>query len=778
MPEDPARRDGTHRNQPSRLTKSKKAESPCCEEFCIFVESLGKAPVSSLILSEQLSISSPTGAVLDQLRSLVQKHWGFGSFRPLQPEAMRRVLEGCDSVVVLPTGGGKSLCFQAPALLLSGLAVVVSPLISLMKDQVDALVDIGVPAACVNSTLTMDERRQVTEEIRAGRLKLLYLSPERLMTDKTLQFLQTMPVSFFAIDEAHCISDWGHDFRPEYRMLSRLKESFPKVGVHAYTATATERVRQDIARELRLVNPSILVGSFDRPNLIYRVKQRTAKLEQILEVIGRHAGESGIIYCIRRADVDELCELLTQKGISALPYHAGMTDADRKQNQDAFMSEKAKIVVATVAFGMGIDKSDVRFVIHAAAPKSLEHYQQESGRAGRDGLDAECCLFYSGGDFALWRHIQRDLPEGAYQIALQSLEGIESFCSALTCRRQAILNHFGQELKTGDCGGCDVCIGEMERVDDELVISQKILSAVLRLRESFGGAYTAQTLIGARDKRILDNAHDKLSTFGLLAGHDKKAVRGWIEQLVRQNCLRKVGDYRLLQVTLLGKQVLKGELTPKLLKPAVKPGREARVSRVAWEGVDRGLFDTLRIWRKNLADSRGLPPFIIFADTTLRDLARRRPSTEAGLLQVHGMGEKKLSDYGAALLKLIESYCKEHEVAMNVAAKLSETPPANEPSGAKRQAFTLFAQGKSIEVVMKAVERARSTTTEYLADFIQQEGINDPSAWLEPEVIDKVRQSAATLGLDRLRPIFDAHAGAISYDQIRIALACLRNEQR
>src|SRR5947207_2593515 len=338
---------------------------------------------------------------------------------------MQSVLVGRDSVVVLPTGGGKSLCFQAPALAMEGLAVVISPLISLMKDQVDALADSGVPAACVNSSLSQDDKRRVADEIRSGRLKLLYLSPERLMTERTLQFLRQTPVSFFAIDEAHCISDWGHDFRPEYRMLKALKETFPAIGVHAYTATATERVRHDIARELRLQEPEILVGSFDRPNLVYRVARRTDLLRQVREVIDRHPDDSGIIYCIRRADVDNLTASLVESGLSALPYHAGLDDDTRRQNQDDFIKDRARIIVATVAFGMGIDKSDVRYVVHAGAPKSLEHYQQESGRAGRDGLEAECCLFHTGADFQTWRKVQAELPLPAHQIALHVLEGIE-----------------------------------------------------------------------------------------------------------------------------------------------------------------------------------------------------------------------------------------------------------------------------------------------------------------------------------------------------------------
>ncbi|MFQ5734966.1 MAG: RecQ family ATP-dependent DNA helicase, partial [Planctomycetaceae bacterium] len=346
------------------------------------------------------------------LTDVLSKYWGFDRFLPLQEEAMRCVLNAQDSVVVLPTGGGKSLCFQAPALCLDGLAVVASPLISLMKDQVDALRSCGIPAACLNSSLSREERRDVAGEIRRGRLRLLYAAPEWLVLATTIEFLKQANVSLIAIDEAHCISAWGHDFRPEYRELRVLREAFPEVGIHAYTATATVQVREDIARELCLTDPKILVGSFDRPNLIYKVERRTGGIRQICEIVDRHSKESGIVYCITRAEVDRTCATLTDLGYRALPYHAGMDADTRRKNQEAFIKDDVDIIVATVAFGMGIDKPNVRYVIHAGMPKSIEHYQQESGRAGRDGLEAECCLLYSSGDYGQWRRILESAEAG------------------------------------------------------------------------------------------------------------------------------------------------------------------------------------------------------------------------------------------------------------------------------------------------------------------------------------------------------------------------------
>jgi ATP-dependent DNA helicase RecQ len=590
---------------------------------------------------------------MDELRALLQKYWGYDDFRPLQAEAMQAVVAGRDSVVVLPTGGGKSLCFQAPALCQPGLAVVVSPLISLMKDQVDALCDCGVPAACVNSTLLPAEKRRVADEVRSGRVKLLYLSPERLMTDRTLEFLGSLAVSFFAIDEAHCISEWGHDFRPEYRMLRRLKETFPGAAVHAYTATATRRVRDDIVRELQLQNPEILIGSFDRPNLVYRVQARKQLLRQVREVIDRHPNDSGLIYCIRRTDVEALCADLQAAGYKALPYHAGLLDETRKANQDAFINDRAKIIVATVAFGMGIDKSDVRYVIHAAAPKSLENYLQESGRAGRDGLEAECCLFYSAGDFRTWRKMQEELPEAAFNAAVSLLTAIDGYCNGVVCRHRVLAAYFGQELPGDNCGACDVCLAELDLAEDPLVLGQKILSCVHRLGENFGGDYTAQVLAGAREQRILANAHDKLSTWGILTGDDKKSIRGWIEQLVAQGFLEKSGDYNVLRITPDGRRLLKGELIPRLLRPAKRPRKTSQAARDSWEGVDRDIFETLRRFRRDKASERGQAPFILFSDATLRDLARHRPTTLEDLRRIRGIGDKKLADYGLDLIRLL-----------------------------------------------------------------------------------------------------------------------------
>ncbi len=596
------------------------------------------------------------GPTMDDLRETIRRIWGYRSLLPLQQEAMTAVLDGRDSIVVLPTGGGKSLCYQAPAAAQEKLAVVVSPLISLMKDQVDGLVQVGVAAACLNSAMTPGERARVEAALAAGRVRLLYAAPERVVLPGFLTLLQRVGVQFFAVDEAHCISQWGHDFRPEYRQLRLLRETFPTVAVHAYTATATREVRADIAAELRLARPEILIGSFDRPNLTYRIQSRAERLRQLLAAVGRHQGEAGIIYCIRRAEVDELAEVLRRRGYRAAPYHAGLSDEARRQNQEAFANERVDIVVATVAFGMGIDRSNVRYVIHAGMPRSIEHYQQEAGRAGRDGLPAECLLLYSGADYAVWRSILTADGAEAPPWALKKLGEMYGLCQSGQCRHRTLVRYFGQEYRPGPCGACDVCLGEVETISDSLVVAQKVLSCVVRVGERFGADHVADVLRGAGTDRILSAKHNRLSTYGLLKEYPKTVLREWIEQLLGQGFLaRAEGAYPTLRVTDSGRGLLRGQGAVSLTRPLIRPSRKTTPAPVA-PGEDPGLFEVLRTLRREIAQERGVPPYLIFNDATLREMARLRPVTDEALLRVKGVGERKQLDFGPRFLQLLRAY--------------------------------------------------------------------------------------------------------------------------
>jgi ATP-dependent DNA helicase RecQ len=597
------------------------------------------------------------------LQQVLERYWGYTTFRPLQREAMDAIVNRRDSLVVMPTGAGKSLCFQAPALLGNGLAVVVSPLISLMKDQVDTLVGNGVAAACYNSAQAADHKASVAAGLREGRYRLLYVSPERLAgegSDGFLAMLGRCQVSFMAVDEAHCISQWGHDFRPEYRQLGRLRSLFADLSLHAYTATATGRVRRDIVGQLGLRNHVELIGSFDRPNLVYRVLARADLKRQLTDILGRHRGQAGIVYCTSRREVDALTAWLAESGVRARAYHAGLADEERSRNQDAFLDEHADVVVATVAFGMGIDRSDVRFVVHAGAPQSLEHYQQESGRAGRDGLEAECVLIYSTADFLKWR-VMLERSGELTEARRSLLRDMEGYAASVGCRHRHLIGYFGQTLEKTDCGACDFCLDELEALGDPAMLARKVLSCVARVGQRFGATHVTSVLRGNASETITSRRHHELSTFGLLAEATVAEVRGYIEQLAGQGFLRQLGDeFPVLALTDRGVALLKDALSApdlslaRLRRPVKgRSATRARVETESWQGVDRDLFERLRALRLEIARERGVPPYVIFHDSTLRDMARLKPNTPEALRQVYGVGERKAADLGDAFLAAI-----------------------------------------------------------------------------------------------------------------------------
>jgi ATP-dependent DNA helicase RecQ len=726
---------------------------------------------------------------MQDLLNIIEKHWGFRSLRPLQEEAMRAVISGRDSLVVMPTGGGKSLCFQAPAMLQGGTTVVVSPLIALMKDQVDGLKACGIPAVQIDSSLSAAERFAYEMDVRQGAIRLLFVSPERLTVPEFCSLLRSANVKTFAIDEAHCISHWGHDFRPEYRMLGRIKELFPGAAVHGYTATATEQVRRDISSQLGQRNPIVLVGNFDRPNLTYRVLQKTDVDAQVREVIERHPGEAGIIYCLRRRDVEDVNAMIQARGFKSLPYHAGMDSEERRRVQDAFAEERCDLIVATVAFGMGIDRSNIRFVLHTSMPKSVEHYQQETGRAGRDGLEAECVLFHSGSDYMSWKNIlqksasENEVGPDFLRNALKHLDDMDRYARASVCRHRALVNYFGQRYDAPSCSACDSCLGDRERVPDSTVIAQKVLSCVARVKERFGVGHVVSILRGEDTERVRSLQHDQLTTFGLLREYPKVVIRDWVYQLVASGLLIKEGDeYPILKLNDASWEVMRKQREVALLQNVRRAkGEKVKASQAdttSWEGVDRGLFEALKAWRGEQAQKAQKPAYIIFSDATLRELARVRPSTLPAMHMVYGIGEQKLRDFGQVVLDLITDYCLEHRLLMD----LSAPPPKPQPPKARNitpamaHAFSLFRQGTPLEDVMHQMNRARSTVCDYLCEYIRVEKPADVSPWIDRATFDVIAQAARQVGTDRLKPIHIALGEKYDYDKIRIVVTHLTRD--
>jgi ATP-dependent DNA helicase RecQ len=496
----------------------------------------------------------------------------------------------------------------------------------------------------------------------------------------------------------------------------------------------------------------------------------------------RFRDQSGIVYCITRAEVDRTTTLLRELGYSALPYHAGLSDDERARNQDAFLTEQVNTIVATIAFGMGIDKSNVRYVIHAGMPKSLENYQQESGRAGRDGVEAECRLLFSGRDLMTWKRMLGDLPVEARDAATTALEKMNAYATAVTCRHKQLVEHFGQEWTRGACNACDVCLGKLAVVDDALVIGQKILSCVLRLEERFGADYVSQVLVGSQEQRIMSAGHNQLSTWGLLRDLRRQDVRQWIEQLVNQGFLRKEGEFNTVEVTDEGRQLLRGQCTPMLLQPvkSVSRATASKPTADSWEGVDSQLFDELRQLRREIAAERAVPAYIVFGDATLRDMARERPSSLPGLLEVRGFGQQKLADFGEQFVNCIVNHCRQHSLETDVRASNAQPTihprtMATPPTASAVQSFHLFDEGLSVEQVAERLGRAPSTVFGYLESYIRHRQVKDVSAWLKTGEFEQVESAVQNVGLERLRPVFEALDGRVSFEHIRIVVACLAN---
>ena len=598
-----------------------------------------------------------------QLLSLLKQVFGYTGFRPHQEEIIRDALAGRDVFALLPTGGGKSLCFQLPALARPGLTVVISPLIALMKDQVDQLCANGVAATFLNSSLSEKERKARWRGLHQGEFKLLYLSPERLMIGEGSLFdaLRQWNVQQVAVDEAHCISEWGHDFRPEYRQLSLLREQFTELPFMALTATATTRVRDDIIRQLRLKDPSVHVASFNRPNLTYRVIPKSQAYRQVLDFVKARPKESGIVYCFSRASADSLAAKLAQDGVKSLAYHAGLTGKERSANQDSFLRDEVRVVCATVAFGMGINKPNVRFVIHHDLPKNIEGYYQETGRAGRDGLPGECLLLYSPGDVAKQTAFiaeKTDLEE--QRIAREQLQQISHYADSSECRRAGLLGYFGEVYPQANCGTCDNCLSPRSTWDGT-VAAQKFLSCVFRIRQKSGFGtgfnHVIAVLTGSESEKVIQWGHDKLSTYGIGADLSRNEWASIGRELVRLGYLRQTSEqFSVLEMTPDGMAALKDRRSITLTKPMERSRPKAE--RVGDIDCDELLFEKLRILRKSQADSLGVPPYIVFGDNSLRLMARELPTTDEEFLTISGVGERKLRDYGEAFLTEIREHLR------------------------------------------------------------------------------------------------------------------------
>jgi ATP-dependent DNA helicase RecQ len=711
---------------------------------------------------------------VEKLASRLKQTFGYDEFRPLQREIMETTLAGRDVVAILPTGAGKSLCYQLPALVRDGLTVVVSPLIALMKDQVDQLDAAGVAATFLNSTLDSDEARRRIAGLDAGEYQLLYVAPERLMLPDFLSRLAGWKVTALAVDEAHCISEWGHDFRPEYRRLKEVRQMLPGISILALTATATERVRADISVQLELRDPQVFLASFNRPNLIYRVIPKAGVAAQVCNFVAARPGDSGIVYCQSRRSTEELAATLRKQGFPAVAYHAGLDPAERAGNQDAFLRDEARIVCATVAFGMGINKPNVRYVIHADLPKNIEGYYQETGRAGRDGLPADCLLLFSRGDVMKLTKFLEDIPDGeARQVAHVQLDKMTHFAEDDACRRVGLLGYFGENWPQENCGGCDHCLSPREKWDATIDV-QKLLSCVLRIRQaggfSVGLNHVADVLHGGRTEKILRWNHDKITTHGI--GKDQPRTH-WVDlgrQLLRHGLLAASEDrFPTVAVSHRGVEVLKKRETVMLTRAPEMPGTAAR--RSGEIPCDTGLFDRLRELRKELAVARNVPPYVIFSDVTLRHFSRDYPLDDAALLRVPGVGEKKLDDFGRAFIEPIRLWLVENDRQQFEPLGNAPAPPPRPTGitgGTAALSLEAFEAGSSIPEIASSRNLTESTIENHLAQAIENGARFDVRRLYTPD--EEAEMRAALDGYDELalKPVFEQLGGRISYGKLKM----------
>ncbi len=706
---------------------------------------------------------------LENARTALKKYYGYDSFRPLQAEVIQAIFDKKDVLLLMPTGGGKSVCFQIPAVTMDGTCVVVSPLISLMKDQVEAMRANGIRAAFLNSSLTYQEQQKVENDLFNGHLDLLYTSPEKMASQEFLPLLRSAKICLFAIDEAHCISAWGHDFRPEYRQLRFLKKTFPQIPVIALTATADKLTRKDIVVQAELQNPQIFIASFDRPNLSLEVRPGRKKIEQIIEFIEKRPNQPGIVYCLSRKSTEMLAEKLRENGVNAAAYHAGLDERTRPKVQEDFINDKTTVICATIAFGMGIDKGNVRWVIHYNLPKNLEGYYQEIGRSGRDGSEADTLLFYSAGDVAMLREFITEGDGQHREIQLAKLERMHQYATALICRRKILLNYFNETMLE-NCGNCDVCKNPPKDFDGT-VIAQKALSAVSRLSEQVSAGMLVDVLRGSKSYNLVSNGYDKIKTYG--AGKDLKQEEWffYLEQLVNQGLIEiAYDDHSKVKLTEASKSVLFDGQKVKLVRAEIikerKEEAEAKTVTRTKRTTERQrvrdeLFEHLRQLRIDLARKKGMPPYIIFGDATLEEMAAERPATEADLSQISGVGEQKLAEFGRVFLDAIQDFilAKKDEGMRIAGSTYLET-------------FQLYKQGATVDEI--ATQRGIQTTTvfsHYAYLYEKGENIN---IWAFMNKVEAQRVAEVLHGMEppyKLQDVFLALNEEVEYGKIRLGIA-------
>lgn len=711
------------------------------------------------------------------LLTALKTHFGYGEFRPHQADIITATLAGRDVLAILPTGAGKSLCFQLPAIVEDGVTVVVSPLIALMNDQVTALRTGGLPAAAIHSALDSDAIKETMRQAKRGAVKLLYVSPERFVLDGFLDYCRSLNISRIVVDEAHCISDWGHDFRPEYRELGKARAAFPGVPVMAVTATAVPKVQDDIVARLNMDDPLRVVASFDRPNIVYRVEERRSAVTQIRAFLDEHEDESGIIYCLSRASCESLSEKLNDAGFVTLPYHAGLSAETRSRHQDLFIRDEVPIICATIAFGMGINKPNVRFVIHADLPKSIEGYYQETGRAGRDGLPAEALLLFGAGDTVKLGRFLDDVEDPvARRLAQTKLDDIARFARGSTCRRRALLAYFGETLRPGPCGGCDICRGDATLADFSIE-AHKFLSTVARssqaTRVRFGIGHHAAVVTGTKTPAVEKWRHDTLTTFGIGQERTEREWRSIGQALIGAGYLSVTDEhYRTVDVTPEGRSFLRSRGTFSIVATA-GPGQQRvrRKTKAPKTGArSLGLFERLRALRKEIAAERKVAAYMVFSDATLGEMAETKPASEQALLAVTGVGPTKLREFGARFVAAIRDFAR----GSSSETKTETTSDAAEPSDERpswRRSLEEFERGASPEDIARSRGLGEGTIWGHLERAIEAGERLDVDRLVSPRERTEIEATATRIGATSLRAVFEALGGTISFEKIRLTRA-------